>query len=145
MKTKSKRFLNLATLCLALLGTTLLTTEPVKAEVVMTQRSAGDSKKPENGEQQDQDRVQDRGDNVTKEDWDRGYDDGYKKGEESNTREELDRRTFDSFPEGISDQGDYLDGYEGGYEAGWRKGHPVEAFLEDVWEFLTGVFGSLFG
>ncbi|HER2639475.1 TPA: hypothetical protein ACHIFC_001187 [Streptococcus pyogenes] len=32
MKTKSKRFLNLATLCLALLGTTLLTTQPVKAE-----------------------------------------------------------------------------------------------------------------
>ncbi|HFG8857326.1 TPA: hypothetical protein ACGI6T_000409 [Streptococcus pyogenes] len=32
MKTKSKRFLNLATLCLALLGTTLLMTCPVKAE-----------------------------------------------------------------------------------------------------------------
>ncbi|HGD2372682.1 TPA: hypothetical protein ACI3OF_000456 [Streptococcus pyogenes] len=31
MKTKSKRFLNLATLCLALLGTTLLMTQPVKA------------------------------------------------------------------------------------------------------------------
>ncbi|HFH9685097.1 TPA: hypothetical protein ACGOGQ_001759, partial [Streptococcus pyogenes] len=33
MKTKSKRFLNLATLCLALLGTTLLMGQPVKAEV----------------------------------------------------------------------------------------------------------------
>lgn len=33
MKTKkSKRFLNLATLCLALLGTTLLMGRPVKAE-----------------------------------------------------------------------------------------------------------------
>ncbi|VHE09202.1 Uncharacterised protein [Streptococcus pyogenes] len=32
MKTKSKRFLNLATLCLALLGTTLLMEQPVKAE-----------------------------------------------------------------------------------------------------------------
>ncbi|EPC6810626.1 hypothetical protein ACR06F_001622 [Streptococcus pyogenes] len=32
MKTKSKRFLKLATLCLALLSTTLLTTQPVKAE-----------------------------------------------------------------------------------------------------------------
>ncbi|AIG49969.1 hypothetical protein STAB901_01990 [Streptococcus pyogenes STAB901] len=32
MKTKSKRFLNLATLCLALLGTTLLMARPVKAE-----------------------------------------------------------------------------------------------------------------
>ncbi len=43
MKTKSKRFLNLATLCLALLGTTLLMARPVKAEVVMTQSPAGDS------------------------------------------------------------------------------------------------------
>ncbi|HER4531690.1 TPA: hypothetical protein VKN04_000084 [Streptococcus pyogenes NGAS751] len=32
MKTRSKRFVNLATLCLALLGTTLLTTQPVKAD-----------------------------------------------------------------------------------------------------------------
>ncbi|VHM38841.1 hypothetical protein [Streptococcus pyogenes] len=32
MKTRSKRFLNLATLCLALLGTTLLMAQPVKAE-----------------------------------------------------------------------------------------------------------------
>ncbi|HHJ0088361.1 TPA: hypothetical protein ACQD5C_000223 [Streptococcus pyogenes] len=32
MKTKSKRFLNLVTLCLALLGTTLLMGRPVKAE-----------------------------------------------------------------------------------------------------------------
>ncbi|ACI60683.1 hypothetical protein JavanS529_0001 [Streptococcus satellite phage Javan529] len=36
MKTKSKRFLNLATLCLALLGTTLLMGHPVKAEAVYT-------------------------------------------------------------------------------------------------------------
>ncbi|HHD4991057.1 TPA: hypothetical protein ACNY48_001080 [Streptococcus pyogenes] len=35
MKTKSKRFLNLATLCLALLGTTLLTTQPAEAEVIL--------------------------------------------------------------------------------------------------------------
>ncbi|ANC75281.1 TPA: hypothetical protein VIN91_000997 [Streptococcus pyogenes] len=146
MKTKSKRFLNLATLCLALLGTTLLTTQPVKAEVVMTQSPAGGSNSSErNSEQQDQDqdKVQQRGD--SKEDWDRGYDDGYKKGEESDTREKLDRSTFGSFPPGISDQGEYLDGYEGGYEAGWRKGHPVEAFLEMAWHFLTYAFTSLFG
>ncbi|MFQ8307442.1 hypothetical protein [Streptococcus pyogenes] len=36
MKTKSKRFLNLATLCLALLGTTLLMEQPVKAQVVQS-------------------------------------------------------------------------------------------------------------
>ncbi|HER1920635.1 TPA: hypothetical protein VKO32_000608 [Streptococcus pyogenes NGAS346] len=50
MKTKSKRFLNLATLCLALLGTTLLMTRPVKAEVIskreyMTRYWEGDSDK----------------------------------------------------------------------------------------------------
>ncbi|HGI1275852.1 TPA: hypothetical protein ACJP78_001024 [Streptococcus pyogenes] len=39
MKTKSKRFLNLATLCLALLGTTLLMGRPVKAEVVSRDNS----------------------------------------------------------------------------------------------------------
>ncbi|HEP4577285.1 TPA: hypothetical protein VCT85_001539, partial [Streptococcus pyogenes] len=36
MKTKSKRFLNLATLCLALLGTTLLMGQPIKAEAVVS-------------------------------------------------------------------------------------------------------------
>ncbi|HEP1492995.1 TPA: hypothetical protein ACXFFL_001163 [Streptococcus pyogenes] len=144
MKTKSKRFVNLATLCLALLGTTLLMTRPVKAEVVMTQSPAeGSNSSEKNSEQQDQDKVQQRGDN--KDDWDRGYNDGYKKGEESDTREELDRSAFDSFPQDISDRGEYLDGYEGGYEAGWRKGHPVEAFLEMAWHFLTYAFTSLFG
>ncbi|VGT85493.1 hypothetical membrane associated protein [Streptococcus pyogenes] len=41
MKTKSKRFLNLATLCLTLLGTTLLTTQPVKAEGVQYSLESG--------------------------------------------------------------------------------------------------------
>ncbi|HEQ9157568.1 TPA: hypothetical protein VIE79_000661 [Streptococcus pyogenes] len=43
MKTKkSKRFLNLATLCLALLGTTLLMGRPVKAEgSVVSDNSSG--------------------------------------------------------------------------------------------------------
>ncbi|HFN2786403.1 TPA: hypothetical protein ACHDB9_000240 [Streptococcus pyogenes] len=41
MKTKSKRFLNLATLCLALLGTTLLMARPVKAEVIPVTETEG--------------------------------------------------------------------------------------------------------
>ncbi|HEP1646939.1 TPA: hypothetical protein ACJ68A_001620, partial [Streptococcus pyogenes] len=41
MKTKSKRFLNLAPLCLALLSTTLLTTQPVKAEAWWKQNVEG--------------------------------------------------------------------------------------------------------
>ncbi|HER4546485.1 TPA: hypothetical protein VKN23_001336 [Streptococcus pyogenes NGAS726] len=38
MKTKSKRFLNLATLCLALLGTTLLMEQSAEAEVILIPR-----------------------------------------------------------------------------------------------------------
>ncbi|HER2680044.1 TPA: hypothetical protein ACGOLK_000915 [Streptococcus pyogenes] len=41
MKTKSKHFLKLATLCLALLSTTLLTTQPVKAEAWWKQNVEG--------------------------------------------------------------------------------------------------------
>lgn len=57
MKTRSKRFLSLATLCLALplLGTTLLTTQPVKAEVVLTQSSAGGSNGSEKNSEQQRD------------------------------------------------------------------------------------------
>ncbi|VHH05432.1 Uncharacterised protein [Streptococcus pyogenes] len=45
MKTKSKRFLNLATLCLALLGTTLLMAQPVKAEEPKRDRVEDQEKK----------------------------------------------------------------------------------------------------
>ncbi|HEP2366910.1 TPA: hypothetical protein VJJ15_000730 [Streptococcus pyogenes] len=41
MKTKSKRFLKLATLCLALLSTILLTIQPVKAEAWWKQNVEG--------------------------------------------------------------------------------------------------------
>ncbi|HGC8017662.1 TPA: hypothetical protein ACI064_001578 [Streptococcus pyogenes] len=59
MKTKSKRFLNLATLCLALLGTTLLMGEPVKAEatrILNVQQEQPDisSNTRGNGEQDDE-------------------------------------------------------------------------------------------
>ncbi|VHF36699.1 hypothetical protein [Streptococcus pyogenes] len=136
MKTRSKRFLNLATLCLALLGTTLLMGRPVKAEAAPT--DALTSTISDNGE----------GEGSEKYWWHRGYKDGCKEGEKSNTRKELDRYTFKDFPAGIPDDDnkvEYMDGYDGGYEAGWRKGHPVEAFLEDVWGFLTSIFDGWFG
>ncbi|HGK8339529.1 TPA: hypothetical protein ACJ7E6_000462 [Streptococcus pyogenes] len=44
MKTKSKRFLNLATLCLALLGTTLLMGRPVNADTVKQGEGSDKSK-----------------------------------------------------------------------------------------------------
>ncbi|HGK7816229.1 TPA: hypothetical protein ACJ682_001151, partial [Streptococcus pyogenes] len=145
MKTKSKRFLNLATLCLALLGTTLLMTRPVKAEVVLaegTQRTAENAEDDnikkdyltrvglDKLEQQyDQDRFQ-------------GYLNGYKEGFKGSTRPE----TSDiPIPDGFTgDPGDYKDGYEEGFGEGKHKGHPIEAFLEDAWRFLIGIFSGWF-
>ncbi|HEP6115142.1 TPA: hypothetical protein VLM34_000742 [Streptococcus pyogenes] len=98
MKTKSKRFVNLATLCLALLGTTLLMEQPVRAEVVTKV-------------QQDE-----------KADWYRGYEEGLKKGKAASQREDLVRKEI-PVPEGVSDKGEYWDGFETGYSAGWYQNH----------------------
>ncbi|HEQ9810157.1 Uncharacterised protein [Streptococcus pyogenes] len=113
MKTKkSKRFLNLATLCLALLGTALLMGQPVK---VVTADTSAIS---DNGEAEGSEKYW----------WYQGYKEGYKKGEKSETKEELNRRTFNQFPQGIPDsdhvnKGEYMDGYETGYSAGWYSTH----------------------
>ncbi|HEQ4590217.1 TPA: hypothetical protein VM006_000884 [Streptococcus pyogenes] len=136
MKTKSKCFLNLATLCLALLSTTLLMTQPVKADAVTTDVSTISG----NGE----------GEGSEKKWWYRGYNDGYKAGEKSENREGLNRDNFNSFPEDLpsgdtENQGEYMDGYGGGYEAGWREGHRLEALLEDVLAFFTSIFYDWFG
>ncbi|HEQ2368027.1 TPA: hypothetical protein ACP0P7_000136 [Streptococcus pyogenes] len=136
MKTKSKRLLNLATLCLALLGTALLMAHPVKADAMTTDVSTISG----NGE----------GEGSEKEWWYRGYNDGYKAGEKSENREELDRGNFNNFPEDLpsddtENQGEYMDGYGGGYEAGWRNGHRLEALLEDVLAFFTNIFYGWFG
>ncbi|HEP1617774.1 hypothetical protein R2618_04145 [Streptococcus pyogenes] len=144
MKTKSKRFLNLATLCLALLGTALLMTRPVKAEEVM--------QAPEAVQQED---AEDR--EIKKEYMERygkleeqyeknrfqGYLAGYKDGLRGYSRPDLD----DLYPPfGYKgDPGDYKDGYDNGFGEGWRKSHPVETFLEIAWYYLTDMFYSLFG
>ncbi|HES9188723.1 hypothetical protein [Streptococcus pyogenes] len=117
MKTKSKRFLNLATLCLALLGTTLLMARPVKAEVVKTDASTISG----SGEGEESDKYW----------WNRGHTDGYKEGEKSEIRKDLDRKTFSNFPEGLKDddyenRGEYMDGYETGYSEGWHSKHGYD-------------------
>ncbi|HEQ4208531.1 hypothetical protein [Streptococcus pyogenes] len=147
MKTKSKRFLNLATLCLALLGTTLLMVRPVKAEGVATERVQQTDENTEDikreymnrygltdlTEQDEQDRF-------------RGYLDGYNDGLKGSNRSE---RSDIQVPDDLKGKGnrgsDYLDGYEGGFEEGRRKNYPVQAFLEEVWGFLTGLFYNWFG
>ncbi|HFX5461455.1 TPA: hypothetical protein ACIE0U_000472 [Streptococcus pyogenes] len=123
MKTKSKRFLNLATLCLALLGTTLLMGRPVKAEI---------SKVSPTSQASGFDKAREKGDS-----------DGYQFG--------LSGGDFDSekieVPDDIESEyrPDYKDAYEGGYERGRRAANPVETLLEDIWNFLKFAFNSLFG
>ncbi|HHK1453601.1 TPA: hypothetical protein ACQOGW_001441, partial [Streptococcus pyogenes] len=133
MKTKSKRFLNLATLCLALLGTTLLMAQPVKAEVIpkgeyMTRFGSDNS-----------------GDRPDLEARYEGYLEGYKKGLEG---DDMPKRTDIEVSEGVQSSyysDEYRDGYEEGFEQGRHEGYPVKAFLEDLWGFLTNVFGGWFG
>ncbi|HEP1503703.1 TPA: hypothetical protein VB501_000524 [Streptococcus pyogenes] len=117
MKTRSKRFLKLATLCLALLSATLLMTQPVKAE---TSELSGFYKARERGET-----------------------DGYQSGLNG---DDFDLSKI-KVPNDIEDQfgGDYKDAYEGGYERGRRAADPVGTFLQDVWSFLTYTFKSIFG
>ncbi|WP_186433267.1 hypothetical protein [Streptococcus pyogenes] len=132
MKTRSKRFLNLATLCLALLGTALLMAHPVKAEVMskeeyMTRFELGDL-----------------GDDSALEARYKGYLEGYEKGFNG---DDMPKRTGIEVSEGVQPSygDDYRDGYEEGYGQGRHEGHPVKAFLEDLWGFLTNVFGGWFG
>ncbi|HEQ8384490.1 TPA: hypothetical protein ACQM9F_000427 [Streptococcus pyogenes] len=155
MKTKSKRFLNLATLCLALLGTTLLMAHPVKAEVVPTAQEVQQTTEHEDNISEDiikkeymalfgfddndlEDHLQDPG----SKEYYKGYVDGYKKGfkgEERTNRGDIEAPDIEDEYED-----EYKDGHEGGFEAGRRKAYPVTAFLEEVWGFLTGIFSSWF-
>ncbi|MEN4323278.1 hypothetical protein [Streptococcus pyogenes] len=131
MKTKSKRFLNLATLCLALLGTTLLMAHPVKAEAIPTTREVQQS--DESTEDSDirkqymtmfgltdlnghQDRF-------------KGYLDGYKEGLQGSNRPERGEIKVPSGFTGIADS-DYRDGYEQGFGEGQHKRHPLETEAE---------------
>ncbi|HGI5369957.1 TPA: hypothetical protein ACJQLJ_001093, partial [Streptococcus pyogenes] len=108
MKTKSKRFLNLATLCLALLGTTLLMGQPVKAKMMqksdyMAQFWEGDDKYPAELEARY-----------------KGYVAGYTKGFEGNNMPE---RTNIQVPRDVqlSNDTEYRDGYEQGFAEGQHE------------------------
>ncbi|VGQ33668.1 Uncharacterised protein [Streptococcus pyogenes] len=139
MKTKSKRFLKLATLCLALLGTTLLMGRPVKAEGVYAQPQSSERSTSVNGPSEDSSseemkRAKDRK---------CGYDEGYEQGQESDNRK-VDRKSI-VVPYYVEDQDEYKDGYEQGFEAGWYDSHPIAALLDMAWYYLTYTFGTLFG
>ncbi|HHJ7237796.1 TPA: hypothetical protein ACQM8Z_000580 [Streptococcus pyogenes] len=170
--TRSKRFLNLATLCLALLGTTLLTTQPVKAEGVQyslesdvstdsSEQSSSTGQTGKNAEEVQQTDENAEDDNIKKEymtrvgldnlddlehpdykDRFQGYLNGYKEGLKGSTRPEPKDIQIPKGFEG--DTGEYKDGYEEGFGEGRRKNYPVRAFLEEVWGFLTGIFHEWF-
>ncbi|HEP1432178.1 TPA: hypothetical protein VB452_001302 [Streptococcus pyogenes] len=150
MKTKSKRFLNLATLCLALLGTALLMGHPVKAETeigvqsisrdtdtdqkdIIKERYAGQmGVSPDVLEQPDyKNRFE-------------GYYKGYNDGLNGLERPERDKIEV---PSEYNDDhgGEYKDGYQGGFEEGRREARPIAAFFEAVWQVLTDIFGGWFG
>ncbi|HEW9998924.1 TPA: hypothetical protein VHD11_000192 [Streptococcus pyogenes] len=150
MKTKSKRFLNLATLCLALLGTTLLMAHPVKAEGVPSdpQSVTQDSGQRDSSKDQQEgvegsywnndEELRKRQEEAYQAGWDAGRLAG-KDAEQPNVEignippsKKYDYTYFD---------GDYRDGYQGGHRQGWDEGHPVQATLIWLWGLVSELLG----
>ncbi|HER9856762.1 TPA: hypothetical protein VM741_000482 [Streptococcus pyogenes] len=117
MKTKSKRFLNLAPLCLALLGTTLLMEQPVKAD-------GSESRSEEQVTERRQSGTYGRG---YSEDYRKGYNEGYAEGfkkdipqyPEDNENVKNNKYYTPDSRRGPYDP--YSDGFDLGYSDGWRK------------------------
>ncbi|HHD5094575.1 hypothetical protein ACOD6R_05360 [Streptococcus pyogenes] len=144
MKTRSKRFLNLATLCLALLGTTLLMVQPVKASTEeaqsytayqegdesFTEVSSGDLEAEEDGMSPERRR---------------GFSEGFNAGQKG-TSSSINRDNIalptdkESKWDKTFGDTDYKDGYEEGYRKGWQEGHPIAATLEWLWQVITSWF-----
>ncbi|AFC65732.1 TPA: hypothetical protein ACNYHX_000577 [Streptococcus pyogenes] len=153
MKTKSKHFLNLATLCLALLSTTLLTTQPVKAEFVTTYQQNGENSltvaSNEGGEGDADLRkryLTERGlteGELTGDEYLQGgadgYVDGYKRGSEIGAPRNPEDKPYKGDKEGNYKTG-YNDGYGSGYLYGWEENHPIQSFLSYIWGVITEFF-----
>ncbi|HFX5449523.1 TPA: hypothetical protein ACIE05_001055 [Streptococcus pyogenes] len=106
MKTKSKRFLKLAPLCLALVGTTLLMEQPVKAQASLV-RGTSES------------------DRVKK--YHEDYEEGLKAGREAGGKKDAPEspiRTDRFNPASQNPNDGYGDGYFNGYCEAWYKSHP---------------------
>ncbi|HHJ7441750.1 TPA: hypothetical protein ACQM71_001092 [Streptococcus pyogenes] len=149
MKTKSKRFLNLATLCLALLGTTLLMGQPVKAEVVQSGPQSVDQESGHRASRKSQqegvgssywdneEELKKLQEKAFKAGWDAGLQAGKDAeqpdvGRESIPPSDYDYTYFD---------GDYRDGYEGGHRKGWDEGHPIQSTLIWLWGLVSELLG----
>ncbi|HEP1422164.1 TPA: hypothetical protein VIB68_000623 [Streptococcus pyogenes] len=145
MKTKSKRFLNLATLCLALLGTTLLTTQPVKAEAIRTDGQTEHISQSTDGQSTDGQSTDGQSTDGQSTDGQKDRDAGYKDGLRDGRR---DAQTLSEPREPDQDQGDfksldYCDGYFIGYYRGWDEvRYPVQTFLKDIFDWVYDIFFS---
>ncbi|HEP1451971.1 TPA: hypothetical protein VB456_000578 [Streptococcus pyogenes] len=146
MKTKSKRFLNLATLCLALLGTTLLMEQPVKAEAIRTDGQTEHISQSTDGQSTDGQSTDGQTEHISQstdgqKDRDAGYKDGLRDGRR-------DAQTLSEPREPDQDQGDfksldYCDGYFIGYYRGWDEvRYPVQTFLKDIFDWVYDIFFS---
>ncbi|HGM4715108.1 TPA: hypothetical protein ACKPTE_001746 [Streptococcus pyogenes] len=158
MKTKSKRFLNLATLCLALLSITLLTTQPVKAEVISEDPSGLTNYTEEQnnpwGHQNSfgfsSEKSNNWGESVSSYDKGRvyGYNDGYKRGKEKDAPREFAEPIPSPPTNGDYTDSDNIQWYEQGYKdtfktgyyEGWASNNKVQATLEWLWETITSWF-----
>ncbi|VGV00846.1 Uncharacterised protein [Streptococcus pyogenes] len=141
MKTKSKRFLNLATLCLALLGTTLLIGRPVNAEGVTIPQgreivgsgSYGQETQEGSSEGQDSDELSGFDGTPAQK---QGYKAGY--GDAINGRPQTPRDDL-QVPSNL-DEIDYKDGYGIGYNCGWEKNHPIEVAVMSFFSWVLSFF-----
>ncbi|VGV80336.1 Uncharacterised protein [Streptococcus pyogenes] len=149
MKTKSKRFLKLATLCLALLGTTLLMTQPVKADggeqvpLTIGVQESSSSTISTDSSQQPLDKESEQDDEAV------AQDAGCQKGLEAGKNASIWKPVleFDEVPQpdvnysnGALKQ--YKEGYMTGYVEGWGETHKLGSAVLSV---LQWVWGSIFG
>ncbi|HFD5518101.1 TPA: hypothetical protein ACF44E_001485 [Streptococcus pyogenes] len=161
MKTKkSKRFLNLATLCLALLGTTLLMGRPVKAEgsVVSDNSSGSTSSLVDDSERDKIGRQYEAGDLTLPYNKGRydGYIDGYEDGKKQGalhpdpTGDHLNKLPktipykFNDRSQKMNYEGGYSDSYPAGYYNGWADNNKIQATLEWLRGEISNWFSSIF-
>ncbi|HER7749287.1 TPA: hypothetical protein VO477_000604 [Streptococcus pyogenes] len=156
MKTRSKRFLNLATLCLALLGITLLMARPVKAEFVPTHQQSGESSRLMNDPGEDSSSEESTDSNrqslnreSEQDDEAEAQDAGWQKGLEAGKNSSIWKPAleFDEVPQPDVEYSDYVlqqykEGYMAGYAYGWGETHELGLAVLSV---LQWVWGSIFG
>ncbi|HEQ4358409.1 TPA: hypothetical protein VGZ21_000215 [Streptococcus pyogenes] len=147
MKTKSKRFLNLVTLCLALLGTTLLMGRPVKAEedsdIKKEYQESSSSTISTDSNRQSLNRESEQDDEAE------AQDAGWQKGLEAGKNSSIWKPAleFDEVPQPDVEYSDYVlqqykEGYMAGYAYGWGETHELGLAVLSV---LQWVWGSIFG